>query len=86
MYRPMLPGMRNTLYLRRAERRISQMALARAVGIPFYRYWKLENEYVEPRDADRDALAAYFGVPATVIFPDTTTTPADAPADDAARA
>jgi len=59
------------------------MALARATGIPFYRYWKLENEYIDPRPADREALAAYFGVPDAVIFPDP---PDDAapPDDDAA--
>ena len=74
--------MRNTLYIRRHERRISQMALARQCGIPFYRYWKLENEYVEPRASDRQALAAYFGVPDTVIFPEDQ--PDAAPADDAA--
>jgi transcriptional regulator with XRE-family HTH domain len=72
--------MRNTLYIRRAERRISQMALARQTGIPFYRYWKLENEYVDPRPSDRESLAAFFGVPDTVIFPDPPA--ADAPADD----
>jgi len=79
----MLRDMRNTLFVRRAERRVSQMKLARETGIPFYRYWKLENEYVEPRPSDREALAAYFGVPDTVLFPDPpTTTPADT--DDAA--
>lgn len=78
----MLRAMRNTLYIRRHERRISQMALARATGIPFYRYWKLENEYVDPRPSDREALAAYFGVSDAVIFPD----PPDAAAPDDAAA
>jgi len=68
--------MKNTLFLRRAELRISQMALARATGIPFYRYWKLENGYIDPRPTDRDALAGYFGVPDSVIFPDAPPTPA----------
>jgi len=79
--------MRNTLFLRRAERRVSQMALARSVGIPMYRYWKIENEYSEPRPADRIALADYFGVPDAVIFPDAPP-PADATddADDHAAA
>lgn len=58
------------------------MALAKLVGIPFYRYWKLENEYIEPRASDREALAAYFGVPDSVIFPD----PPDAAAPDDAAA
>jgi len=82
MSRRMLRGMINTLYIRRHERRISQMALARACGIPFYRYWKLENEYVEPRPSDREALSAYFGVPDSVIFPERPD--AAAAADDAA--
>jgi transcriptional regulator with XRE-family HTH domain len=75
--------MRNTIYMRRHERRISQMALAKATGIPFYRMWKLENEYVEPRPSDREALAAYFGVAESVIFPDP---PPDAAAPDDAAA
>lgn len=70
--------MPNTLYVERARRRISQMKLARAVGIPFYRYWKIENDYLEPSPADRERLAAYFRMPEAEIF-----FPAAPPADAA---
>ena len=76
----MVRDMRNTLYVRRAERRISQMALAREVGIPFYRYWKLENNYLDPSASDRAKLAAYFDCAESLIFPDPPA--AEAPTDD----
>lgn len=78
--------MLNSLYLHRARFRISQMALARQCGIPFYRFWKIENGYHEPNARDRAALAAYFGVPESDIFPETSTPPTPpADADDAAH-
>lgn len=53
------------------------MALARTLGIPFYRYWKIEAGYMTPSASDREKLATYFGVDESVIFRDQPTPPAD---------
>ena len=77
--------MLNRLYVLRHGQRISQMRLAKALGIPFYRYWKIENDFAEPSAEDRAKLAAYFQV--ADIFQDTPTPPPpDSDADDAAHA
>jgi len=61
--------MTNTLRVRRAERRLSQMALARAAGIAENRYWRVENGFASPTDAERAALASALGVSVDVVFP-----------------
>lgn len=60
--------MTNTLRVRRAERRLSQMALAAQAGMSHNRYWRVENGYAVPTESERDALASALGVPVEVVF------------------
>lgn len=62
--------MTNTLRVRRAERRLTQIELARTAGIHENRYWRIENGYAVPTDAERAALAAALGVTEAEIWPD----------------
>lgn len=42
---------------RRNERGLSQMDAAIEIGIGRYRYWQIENGYMDPTPAEKDALA-----------------------------
>lgn len=47
----------NRLRVLRAERDVTQMDLALKVGLPQSRYWRIENGYDQPTDAERARLA-----------------------------
>lgn len=59
----------NRLKVLRAECGKSQLDTARAAEIKEYRYWRIENGYEVPTDAERSALARVFGVGASDVFP-----------------
>jgi len=59
----------NRLRLLRAEHRLSQYAAAVAAGVSHNRYWRIENGYTEPTDAERAKLAGVFGVSVSRAFP-----------------
>lgn len=61
--------MTNRLRVARAERRVNQRDVARAIGIGSDRYWRIENEYAEPTDAEIAKLARYLKTPALELFP-----------------
>ena len=61
--------MDNTLRIRRAERRLSQRALAKRARIQHDRYWRIQNDYAEPTDTERAALARVLGLPDDELFP-----------------
>jgi transcriptional regulator with XRE-family HTH domain len=64
--------MENTLRLRRAEqgtKGVSQMAVAKAIGMSFNRYWRIENDETEPEAKEIKSLARYFKCSASVLFP-----------------
>ena len=60
----------NRLRVLRAERRLSQLDTALSAGIGATRSWKIENDYVQPTDVEREALVRVFGVSLDQIFPD----------------
>lgn len=62
--------MTNTLRVRRAERSLSQIELARTAGIERNRYWTIEKGYSAPRPEERAALASALGVTETEIWPE----------------
>jgi len=64
--------MENTLRLRRAEsgpKGISQMRVAKALGMSFNRYWRIENGETSPAPAEIKRFARYFRCSADVLFP-----------------
>jgi transcriptional regulator with XRE-family HTH domain len=62
--------MKNRLRVRRAQRDgISQMDVARDVGMSFNRYWRIENNHTVPTPEEQALLADYFGVKVTAVFP-----------------
>lgn len=64
--------MRNTLRVLRAghgEHGVSQHTVAQALGIHRDRLHRIERGYTEPTPDERKALAAYFGVRESVVFP-----------------
>lgn len=64
--------MKNTLRLRRAEqgvKGVSQMGVAKAVGMSFNRYWRIENGETAPAPKEIKALARYFKCAASTLFP-----------------
>jgi transcriptional regulator with XRE-family HTH domain len=60
----------NTLRIRRAERRASQMRLAEQAGISHNRYWRIENGHAVPTEVERSALAAALGTTEAEIWPE----------------
>jgi transcriptional regulator with XRE-family HTH domain len=68
--------MRNTLKVRRAERsqelgrHVTQMDVARAVGISPSRCSLIERGEVDPDEDEQLAFAKYYGVDRSVLFPD----------------
>ncbi len=65
-----VPTATNTLRVRRAERRVSQLDMAAVLGCGLTRYWRIENGHAVPTDAERAALVAYFQTTEDVIWPD----------------
>lgn len=60
----------NRLFLLRAERRLTQLDVAKRLGFPTkFRYWQIENEQIAPTEKERKKLARVFGVEETAIFP-----------------
>jgi transcriptional regulator with XRE-family HTH domain len=60
---------RTRLRVLRAEHRISQIDLAREIGIGPYRCWQIENGYAEPTPDERAAFAKFFEVTESDVFP-----------------
>jgi transcriptional regulator with XRE-family HTH domain len=54
----------------RAERDLSQMDTAARAKIGLYRYWQIENGYVEARPDERERLARVFKVTPPDVFPE----------------
>ena len=52
----------------RAERRLSQLDTVLSAGIGPTRYWKIENDYIQPNE-ECEALTRVFGVAPDEIFP-----------------
>lgn len=61
---------RNRLRVLRAEHRLTQMNLARRIGVGTYRYWQIENGYAEATPDERAALAKALKVPQVEVFPE----------------
>lgn len=59
----------NRLRVARAELRVGQYDVAGAIGISRDRYWRIENSYAVPTEAERAALAAFFGMADDDLFP-----------------
>ncbi len=68
--------MKNTLTVRRAERsaaqgrKVTQFDVALAVGMSPSQYSLVERGLVDPTPEQRAALAQFFGVPESVVFPE----------------
>lgn len=63
------PSPHNRLRVLRAERRVSQLDVSLAIHINQNRYWRIENGYTVPTSSERAALAKYFRVNNSDIFP-----------------
>ena len=61
--------MTNTLRVRRAERRLSQMALADLAGLHHNRLWRIENEHAEPTTAERERISSALQCDEAIVFP-----------------
>jgi transcriptional regulator with XRE-family HTH domain len=61
---------KNRLRVLRAEHRLTQMALARRIGIGTYRYWQIENGYAVPTKDERAAIAKVFKISQAAVFPE----------------
>lgn len=59
----------NRLRVLRAERRITQMDLSVKARVSMFRYWRIENGYIQPTDEELKALARALKVTAADIFP-----------------
>jgi transcriptional regulator with XRE-family HTH domain len=59
----------NRLRVVRAERRMTQLALATATGNHPTRIWKIEHDYVVPTARERQAIAAALGASEREIWP-----------------
>jgi putative transcriptional regulator len=65
-----MPKLTNRLRVLRAERRMSQMALGRRVGISQARISSIENGYAEPSANERKKIARTLKVTVADAFPD----------------
>lgn len=59
----------NRLHIVRAERRMTQTALAFKIKMGRYRYWQIENRYIEGTPVERARIAAALKVSIDEIFP-----------------
>lgn len=60
----------NRLRVTRAEKRVSQLDLALAVGISQSKLSLIENAYVEPTPEERADMAHELGVAESELFPE----------------
>jgi transcriptional regulator with XRE-family HTH domain len=60
----------NRLRILRAERRFSQLRTALFAGMNATRYWKIENAFVEPTEAERAAIAGVLQATEAEIWPE----------------
>ena len=58
----------NRLPVLRAERAISQLALAKKARISHNRYWRIENGHATASDVERNMLARVLGVAVNDIW------------------
>jgi len=72
----------NTLRVRRAERRVTQLKLAQACGISQSQISLIENGDAEPKPEEIRKMAKFLRVPASVLFPELAST-AVSPMSDA---
>jgi transcriptional regulator with XRE-family HTH domain len=61
---------KNRLRLLRAERRLNQLDTALASRISASRYWRIENGYTQPTDAERATLARVLKTDVATAFPE----------------
>lgn len=61
--------MTNTLRVRRAERRLSQMALAAQSGLHHNRLWRIENGHTDPTHDEQLRIASALGCEVALAFP-----------------
>lgn len=61
--------MKNRLRVLRADRRFTQRSVARKIKIGTYRFWQIENDYIDPAPDEQERLAKLFKVPIPDIFP-----------------
>lgn len=59
----------NRLRVQRADRRITQLDTALKAGISANRYWRIENGYDEPTEAERKKLARILKSDVETLFP-----------------
>lgn len=59
----------NRLRVLRAEKRLTQLDTAARAKVGITRYWKIENGYTEPTQAERVALARSLRVSEAEAFP-----------------
>jgi len=62
--------MRNRIRVWRAERGLNQIQLARRIGVHHNRIHRIEREYVEPTERERQALAAALETTEQELFPE----------------
>lgn len=61
--------MENTLRVRRAEQRVTQLGLAMKARMTQTRVWRIENEYADPTPAEAKALARVLETTPVALFP-----------------
>lgn len=64
----------NTLRVRRAERRVTQLKLAQAIGVSQSQISLIENGDVEPTPEQIRKMARFLKAPPAVLFPGLETT------------
>jgi len=64
--------MGNRLRVLRAERRVSQLELSKRAGVHPSRYWRLENEILDPTPDEQGAIARALGVDIALAWPPAT--------------
>lgn len=64
-----MKGIRNRLRVVRAEKRISQLDTALAIGLSQSKLSLIENGYTEPTPEERADLARVLGVTESELFP-----------------
>jgi transcriptional regulator with XRE-family HTH domain len=60
---------KNRLRVVRADRRITQIDTALKAGLPFGRFWRIENGYRQPTPQEQAAIARALKADVTEIFP-----------------
>lgn len=66
---PNQPPPANRLRVLRAEFKLSQYEVAHKLGVGHNRYWRIENGYYEPTEAELTILCQLFNTKASKIFP-----------------